>query len=145
MEYVEATAPVFVFVFATSSTFGKTYYVSPHGTDNIASGTSATPFRTISYAANRVSAGDIVLVRAGTYAETADIRPATGTATNMIVFKPDAGAEGKVIISAGRFNLDQRHYIWIEGFCFEGYALTNEVINLNKGTGNVVLNNTFKI
>ena len=47
--------------------------------------------------------------------------------------RDSAGAEGKVIISAGRFNLDQRHYIWIEGFCFEGYTLTNEVINLNKG------------
>lgn len=126
------------------SAFGSTYYVSPYGTDNTISGTSIAPFKTISYAANRVSAGDIILVRAGTYAETADIRPASGTATNMIVFKPDAGAEGKVIISTGRFNLDQRHYIWIEGFCFEGYTLTDEVINLNKGTGNVVLNNTFK-
>lgn len=131
-------------IFAASSAFGKTYYVSPYGTDNATSGTSAAPFRSISYAAGRASAGDVVLVRAGTYAETADIRPATGTAANMIVFKPDAGAEGKVIISAGRFNLDQRHYIWIEGFHFEGYTLTNEVINLNKGTGNVVLNNTFK-
>ncbi|MDP4208886.1 MAG: cadherin-like beta sandwich domain-containing protein [Bacteroidota bacterium] len=125
--------------------FGQnTYYVSPSGTDDVNSGSSASPFKTIAYAATRVIAGDVVLVKAGTYAETTDIRPVSGTANQMIIFKPDAGAEGQVILSSGRFNLDSRNYIWVEGFRFEGYTVTAEVINLNKGSRNVVLNNRFK-
>jgi hypothetical protein len=122
----------------------STYYVSPSGTDIATSGSSTSPFKTLAYAATRVIAGDVVLVKAGTYAETTDIRPVSGTAGNMIVFKPDVGAEGKVLFSSGRFNLDSRNYIRVEGFRFEGYTVTNEVINLVRGSKNVVQNNTFK-
>jgi hypothetical protein len=46
---------------------GSTYYVSPDGSDK-AAGTEGAPFRTIQRAASLVSAGDTVIVRAGTYA-----------------------------------------------------------------------------
>lgn len=121
-----------------------TYYVSTSGTDNTNSGSTTSPFKTIAYAATRVTAGDVVLVKAGTYAETTDIRPVSGSANKMIVFKPDTGSEGQVIFSSGRFNLDSRSYIRVEGFRFEGYTVSNEIINLSKGSRNVVQNNKFK-
>ena len=49
----------------TSST-GVRYYVDPRGSDR-ASGDSAAPFKTIQRAADQVSPGDTVIVRAGLY------------------------------------------------------------------------------
>src|SRR5882672_7483675 len=45
----------------------RTFYVAPTGSDT-APGSSASPWRTLQKAANTVRAGDLVIVRAGTYA-----------------------------------------------------------------------------
>lgn len=125
--------------------WSRTYYVSPNGTDDPASGSAEYPFKTIYYAAQQVAAGDIVLLKAGTYTEKTEIKPVvSGSVTRYIVFKPEPEAKGKVIIQGARFDLEQRNYIWIEGLRFEAYELDNDIVNLGRGTGNVVINNTFK-
>src|SRR3954454_1673410 len=64
----------------------STYYVSTTGGD-ANPGTLAAPFKTIQRAANAASAGDTVIVRAGTYRETVRV-PRSGTAAAPITFQP---------------------------------------------------------
>ncbi|HEY7090425.1 MAG TPA: LamG-like jellyroll fold domain-containing protein [Tepidisphaeraceae bacterium] len=106
-----------------------TYYVSSTGSDS-AAGSSSAPFLTIQHAADRVSAGDTVIVRAGSYAgfilgwDTAT----AGTAALPIVFKADpAAAAGSVIINAQNphthIGIDLEpgcDYITIQGFTVIG-------------------------
>ena len=75
----------------------SSYYVSPAGSDSNA-GTSAAPFKTIQRAANLAVAGDLVNVRAGTYAGFSvgwDVEQ-NGTAAKPITFK----AESVVLITS---------------------------------------------
>jgi hypothetical protein len=68
--------------------------VATNGNDSNA-GTEASPWRTLTKAANTARAGDTVYIRAGTYTET--LRPAnSGTAGNLITFKayPGEGCQG---------------------------------------------------
>lgn len=74
-------------MYAVSAIAGATtYYVATSG-NNANSGTSlASPFRTVSHAAGLVSPGDIIEVRAGTYAENVLIRRA-GSANAWITLR----------------------------------------------------------
>jgi hypothetical protein len=61
----------------------QTYYVSPSGSDSTGTGTSASPWKTLAYAAAQVPAGqgNIIHLKAGTYNET---QPTLlGLATNI--------------------------------------------------------------
>lgn len=73
-----------------------TYFVATTGSD-ANPGTQTAPFRTLGKAADRVSAGDIVLIRAGTYRETLTIS-ASGKATAPIRFAAFQGEP--VVVSA---------------------------------------------
>jgi|GEM_PF-1633505 len=81
----------------TLPVFAATYYVATTGSDSN-NGSSGSPYKTIKKAAEVVSAGDIVLVREGTYVEDGIQPRVSGTADAMIVFKPEPAAVGKVII-----------------------------------------------
>src|SRR4051812_2762221 len=77
-------------------TLMSSYVVSTTGSDS-AAGTSAAPWKTIQKAVNSVKAGDIVSVKAGTYAGFAfGDQQVSGTASAPITFKADAG----VVINA---------------------------------------------
>jgi hypothetical protein len=65
---------------------GRTYYVSASGNDNNA-GTVSAPWRTIQKAANTVSAGDTVQVRAGTYNEIVTMKTSGNAASGYITFQ----------------------------------------------------------
>ena len=83
---------------AAGSAGSTTIYVATTGNDNTGNGTSGSPYKTIKKAAEAATAGTTVLVREGTYLEHS-IRPkVSGTDGAMIVFKPEPGAAGKVII-----------------------------------------------
>ncbi|MEO8154831.1 MAG: InlB B-repeat-containing protein, partial [Rhizobacter sp.] len=84
--------------FAVSTSSGKTYYVSPTGSDS-ANGTSlTTPFKTLAKSVSVVNAGDIIEVRAGTYTETVTIgRP--GSSSAWITIRGYAGDARPVIKS----------------------------------------------
>jgi parallel beta-helix repeat protein len=114
-------------------------YVSPTGSDSN-SGTATAPLRTLQVAASRVSAGDTVFVRSGTYRGfnlTKD-----GTAAARITFQADPFATpGSVIINqpnafTGRdgINLEGASYVTIQGFTVTGQAragirsVTNEFV-----------------
>ena len=76
---------------------GADYYVSISGVDTNP-GTLAQPWRTIQKAADTVVAGDVVHIRAGTYAERVSISGRDGTLVQPIVFQRDAGDAGAVVI-----------------------------------------------
>jgi uncharacterized repeat protein (TIGR02059 family) len=57
---------ILLFFAITLSISGATYYVSPTGNDG-AAGTQSAPWLSWNYAFNRLSAGDILYVRGGTY------------------------------------------------------------------------------
>jgi hypothetical protein len=93
-----------------------TYYVATNGSDTPGGGTSAAPWRTLQYAANRVLAGDTVIVRAGDYAgfylET------DGTASAPITFTAEPGARitSRNPTTADGINLEGADYIIVQGF-----------------------------
>jgi len=79
-----------------------TFYVSPTGSDS-AAGSQAAPFATIQQAANEVTAGDTVIVEAGTYAGfvLSWNNAQAGTSTAPITFEADpSAAPGSVIIDS---------------------------------------------
>ncbi len=76
---------------------GADYYVSTSGA-NTNPGTLAQPWRTIQKAADTVVAGDVVHIRAGTYAERVSISGRDGTLAQPIVFQRYVGDAGAVVI-----------------------------------------------
>lgn len=97
----------------------RTFYVAPTGSD-AAAGSSTSPWRTLQKAAAAVQAGDLVIVRAGTYAGF-DLWT-SGTAADPIVFRADPG----VVVNAPNprtsdgLNLEGASYVVIEGFTVSG-------------------------
>ena len=73
------------------------YYVSTGGV-NTNPGTLALPWRTIQKAADSVTAGDIVNIRAGTYSERVSISNKDGTLALPIVFQKYSGDAGAAVI-----------------------------------------------
>ena len=113
-----------------SSINAATYYVDKNhssSSDNNA-GTEASPWKTIQKAANTMSAGDTVYVKAGVYTELYSGTPSTdvtaikpqnsGTASNPIVYSAFPG--DSVIIDQQRqgsgFFIENKNYIHIIGF-----------------------------
>src|SRR6266404_2505846 len=88
-----ASAPSSSVCAATGS--GVCYYVSPTGSDSNA-GTSAAPFQTIQHAANVVNAGDMVIVRDGTYNNAA----VSGVGSKLIVMSRGGTAANHVVFTA---------------------------------------------
>jgi parallel beta-helix repeat protein len=120
----------------------RTFYVSPTGSDS-ASGSSANPWRTLQKAANTVQAGDLVVVRAGTYAGL-DLWT-SGTAANPIVFSAEPG----VVVNAPNsrtsdgINLEGASHVVIEGFTVSGVpragirAVLNHHVTIRNNTGDL--------
>ena len=70
---------------------GKTYYVSPNGSDS-GLGTKEQPWKTISYAASEesaVTAGDTILVQSGEYTEQVNLEKSGSAELGHIVLKAD--------------------------------------------------------
>lgn len=84
------------------------------GSDSDTGGIS-DPWKTIGHAASTVTSGTLVRVAAGTYTETADITPNSGTNVNLIHFH----ADGEVTVSA-KFATSSDSYIICDRFTFTG-------------------------
>lgn len=100
-----------------------TLFVSTAGSDSNA-GTEASPWRTLQHAANQVSAGDTVNVKAGNYVGfhlTED-----GTAANRIVFSAEAGVNitQRNATTPDGINLEGADYVTIDGFTVNGMPRT---------------------
>ncbi len=70
--------------------FPSTYVVDPSGDDGNA-GDASSPWLTIQHAANTATAGDTVIIHAGTYAESVNVSQ-SGTPASPITFSADPGA-----------------------------------------------------
>ena len=95
----------------------RTLYVDPSGSDSTGTGTSAKPWKTIGKAVQQAVAGDLVLIRAGTYAESITIEEKHGTAAAPIEFR----ANGAVVIDGTASSRDAvfvtySSYVVIDGW-----------------------------
>ncbi|MFC4619559.1 DUF1565 domain-containing protein [Camelliibacillus cellulosilyticus] len=107
-------------------------YVSPNGNDHN-DGTKTKPFRTLSHAAKMAVAGTTVLIRAGTYKETLDVRH-SGTSKKPITFRNyrnekvvingEAVADKKYETSLIRIH--NKKYITIRGLTIENLSVSTE-------------------
>ncbi len=111
---------IFVLSFSVSL-YGTTYYVAPNGS-NSNSGSESQPWRTIQKAADTMTAGDVVYIKAGTYNERV-IPKNSGSANNYIVYSAYPGdvvtidGNGISLQSdwGGLFHLEEVNYIRITG------------------------------
>ncbi len=127
---------------------GRTLYVSATGSDSN-DGSATNPFRTLQQAANVVTAGDTVIVRAGNY--TGFNLPTSGTASARITFRGESGAVIDQAISIGGtsygINASGKSYVTIEGFRFAPRADQPEwyaAIRLGGTPGAWVRNNIIR-
>ncbi len=107
--------------------FAATYYVATNGNNNNP-GTAAQPWATLQKAIDAVAPGDIIIVRAGTYAGCRIGK--SGTANSPITLKADAGARPLInsLAATNRHqslieieNFDLRVSYWIiDGFELSG-------------------------
>jgi hypothetical protein len=75
-----------ILLFSIANTYGATYYVATNGNDNNP-GTKESPFLTIQKGATLAKAGDVVIIKPGTYKPTNRIQPAnSGTQSAPIIF-----------------------------------------------------------
>jgi hypothetical protein len=121
----EALAPRKVFLPIVNKQFGSIYYVSPSGKDTNP-GTIDRPFKTIQTGVDRLTAGDTLYVRGGTYSELIGIT-ASGSALADIVISSYPG-ENVIINSSGIDpQLSQYALVTIMGShtTFENIELTN--------------------
>jgi acid phosphatase len=111
---------------------GVCYYVSPSGSDSNA-GTSAAPFLTIQQAANVVNPGDMVIVRDGTYNNSAIsgvgskfiVMSRGGTSANHVVLISEHkwGAKLDGLNNTSYIGLEfAANYIDVKDFECEGFA-----------------------
>jgi hypothetical protein len=97
----------------------RTFYVATSGSD-AAAGTSAAPWRTLQHAANTVRAGDLVIVRPGTY--VGFHLTTSGTGANPIEFSAEPGVvvNTRNATTPDGINLEGASWILIQGFTVTG-------------------------
>lgn len=121
---------------------GATYFVAPNGSD-AAPGSSSAPWQTLQHAADRVVAGDTVIVRAGSYAGFVlgwDF-PQNGAPGNPITFhaEPGAAVVSRNAKTADGINLEGASWIVLDGFEVNGVPRAG--IRSVTNTGVVIRNN----
>ena len=127
---------------SSTASWAATYYVSNAGSDGNP-GTQSAPWRTLQYAADHVSAGDVVLVENGIYVGMEITRD--GTASSPITFK----ANGSSVIvnneptgSSDGINIEGGSYIIIEDFIVKD--INRVGIRAVLGRGVIIRNNTVR-
>ncbi len=99
---------------------GKTYYVSVTGSDKN-KGTIKKPFKTISYGISRLTAGDTLLIRKGTYNESLRIKK-SGKKNKYITIssykKEKVAISGSGKESPCLMNISNKSYIYVNGLEF---------------------------
>jgi hypothetical protein len=116
---------------------GRTYYVSTSGSDG-ASGDISSPLRTIQNALGRVSTGDTVYVRGGTYRETLNMTRsgALGNYITLLNYQSET-----VVVEGGNTNtiltVSGASFFRIRGITFQN-ASNNGVYFTNGSSYNVI-------
>ena len=135
---------ILVFPLCSTGAYGETYYVRTDGNNgNLGTANaSAGSWRSIDWAADHVSAGDVVRVQAGTYSERVTPSRNGSSVTNMVTFV----AEGSVTMCGWDF--DNNSYIKVIGFIIDsdaGCSQNNGGVNIG-GTNSYLefWHNTFR-
>ncbi|MBU2633893.1 MAG: right-handed parallel beta-helix repeat-containing protein [Nanoarchaeota archaeon] len=121
---------------------GNIYYVNESGCDNSYNGSINYPWCEISYAADNdsIKPGDVIYVRSGVYEEFSITPINSGNESDYVIYSVYEGDD--VLIKGDDtetgFNLNNKDYIVINGFKFEGFK---EVIKLQGSSFNVISNN----
>ncbi len=123
MKSVYKLAALFLFFGAVRS-FAATYYISPTGSDS-ASGTSASPFKTLSKAMSVGAGGDTYVYKNGTYNYSGSelnsvIKSGSAGAYTIIKAESDGGAVITVTNGLSMPHTGLKSYVQIEGFKFTG-------------------------
>ena len=115
-----AIVTMIVLLGAYSVSTAATYYVATNGSDSNP-GTESQPWRTVTYAAQQVGAGDTVYIRQGTYNERLVVQ-SSGAVGNWSIFASYTGEtatlDGTGISLAdweGVIDLSGHSYVRIEG------------------------------
>lgn len=114
------------------------YYVSTTGNDNN-TGTSGSPFATITYAATRCVAGDIVHVNDGTY-NLSQGTYTSGTAGNPITYKAVNKGQAKIVGTTDDPWYNQGNYVVIDGFDITN-GVSSGIHGINNYGSNVTIQN----
>lgn len=112
---------ILIFLCINLAISGATYYVSPSGSDSNP-GSISQPFFTLNKAWSKVSAGDIIYMRGGTYnyTSTQDISGRSGTSNSLINILaypnelPILNFSGSSGVYTG-IRMDNNAYIYIKG------------------------------
>lgn len=123
-----------------------TFYVdnsgSPACSNSASNGSQTSPWCTITYGIGRISGGDTLLVKSGTYNEQFTITRPNGTASAPTVIKTFPGATVTILgdgVDGGRIKIENASYITLDGFIVTNF---NQGIHVNTSDHIVVKNNT---
>lgn len=123
---------------ATDQGTATEWFVAPGGTG---SGTSGAPFGRIQDGLNAARPGDIVTVRAGTYAERLTTMR-SGSASQPIRLRAD-GNRGSVTVTAAGGVLNVNHaYITVEGLVLDGQYAAADAVNVSSASDYFTLRNS---
>jgi hypothetical protein len=115
-----------------------TFHVAAGGTG---AGTSAAPFGRIQDAINAAHPGDIVLIRAGTYAET--LRTVRGGSPAARITVRASGGRGTVIVrTTGRVFTISHPYTTIEGLVLDGNYGPDDAVRVSSAADGFILRNS---
>jgi hypothetical protein len=110
--------------------FAAIHYVdngNPSCRDDPSYGSEANPWRTLGYAVTRISAGDTLYIKSGTYTEEFTINGIIGSPTQTTSIAAFPGHSVTIRgngVNTGRVRISGCHYLRLDGF---------EVTNLNQG------------
>jgi uncharacterized repeat protein (TIGR01451 family) len=132
------------------SAAGTTYYVALTGNDTTGDGSETNPWRTIQKAANTMTAGDTVYIKAGTYPE--QVTPLnSGSVGNYITYAAYPGdvvtIDGATIslpsYESGLFHVEGKNYVKISGLRIinAGPNLNNNGIYVDNSSYIIIENN----
>lgn len=114
-------------MFTGATACAATWYVAPDGRDDADAGTQPQPWKTPGYAATRASAGDTVIVEAGTYA-TFVIKRSGSKAAGYITLRAQMPHMAKILCESPEY-VDcitvEADFIRIDGFELENVRSGN--------------------
>ncbi len=131
------------------SSSGDVFYISPNGSDSN-DGSENSPFKTFSHAIKRLSAGDILYVKGGSYHQQIELpSELKGDENSYITIAADPKNENPAVISGSNLvddfrilTIDGASYVRISGLSFsEANGLYAAGIQINPASNHIIVDN----
>ncbi|MBU1088095.1 MAG: hypothetical protein KKD05_11345 [Candidatus Omnitrophica bacterium] len=123
-----------IFLFIPTTCYGATYYISNSGSD-INNGTALAPWSSFAVAFSRMSGGDTLIIRDGTYTQQI-IDPPSGTEGNYTKIQAENNFR-VTVLAMNALSISGRSYVRVEGIKFDA--------NGNGQAGTLISDNHIKI